>query len=63
MRRNAIDVSSISTITIIGVKSLCFTLSHARIGDTTGVCATCSVLIMHVVILFPRQTRVLFVIK
>ena len=37
-----------------------FTISHAPavLRDTTGVCAMCSVLIMDVIILFSRQTRV-----
>ena len=39
---------------------LCITISQAPAvpRDTAGVCAVCSILIMNVIILFPRGTRV-----
>ena len=40
------------------MEHLCFTIAHAPAvpRDTAGVCAMCSILIMDVVTLFPRQT-------
>lgn len=53
------------TVVIIGGNDLCCTISHALAvpRDTAGVCAMCSVFIMDVIILFPRQTHVLYFIK
>ena len=44
---------------------LLFIISHALAvpRDTTSVYAVCSVLSMDVIIVFPRQTHVLYVIK
>ena len=48
------------TSAIIGGNDLCLTISPAPAGprDTTGVCAMCSVIVVDVIILFPRQTCV-----
>ena len=53
------------TIAIIGGNDLRFTLSHAPAApkNTAGVCAMCSILIMDVTILFPRQTRVYMLLR
>ena len=47
------------------MEHLCFTIAHAPAvpRDTAGVCAMCSILIMDVVTLFPRQTRVYVLLR
>ena len=48
------------TNAIIRGNDLCFTISPR---GRTGICALCSVLIKDVIILFPRQICVLYVIR
>ena len=42
-----------------------FTISQALAvpKDTAGICAICSILIMDVIILFPRQTSVYMLLR